>query len=130
MMLMPDVREILNDPEVGGGVAFQVRRVTNTRVLGSVTRTVTTYDVTGNIQPVELSVSASTTEDLLTENIVIRAEFEFKVGNNNGGVSFEGEDEVLWDGKTWRVTRVEDWSKWGFSTAYATRVMDMEVTTI
>ena len=129
MMLMPDVREILNDPEVGGGVAFQVRRVTNTRVLGSVTRNVTTYDVTGNIQPVELSVSASTTEDLLTENIVIRAEFEFMVGSNNGSVEFNGEDEVLWDGKVWRITRVEDWSKWGFSTAYATRVMDMEVTT-
>jgi len=126
-MLMPDVTEILNDPEVGGGVAFQVRRVTNKRVLGSVTRSEEIIDLTGNIQPVELSVSASTTEDLMTENIVIRAAFEFMVGSNSGDVSFVGEDEILWDGKTWRLTRVENWSKWGFSTAYAERVRDLEV---
>ena len=128
-MLMPDVTEILNDPEVGGGVAFQVRRVTFTRVLGSVTKSEEIIDLTGNIQPVELSVSASTTEDLMSENIVIRAAFEFMVGSNDGDVSFVGEDEILWDGKTWRLTRVDNWSKWGFSTAYAERVRDLEVQT-
>ena len=126
-MLMPDVTEILDDPEVGGGEPFQVRRVTNTRKLGGVTRTETVYDVTGNIQPLEKDVQSSTVEDLLTESIVVRATFEFKVGTNQGGVSFDGEDEILWDGKIWRVTRVENWSKWGFTMAYASRVMDSEV---
>ena len=122
-MLMPDVTEILNDPELGGGVGFIVRRVTNVRVLGSVERQIQEFEVTGNIQPNELSVQASTTEDLKSESIVIRAPFEFMVGKSNGSGSFIGEDEILWDGKVWRVTRVDDWSKWGFSVAYAT--MDM-----
>ena len=124
-MLMPDVTEILNDPEVGGGQAFTVRRVQNVRVLGGVERKVTTYAVTGNIQPQELSVQSSTVEDLRNESIVIRAMFDFKVGNNEGGSAFDGEDEVLWDGAVWRITRVENWIKWGFTTAYATRVMDI-----
>ena len=38
-MLNPDVTEILDDPEVGGGVSFQVKRTTNARVLGSVEQT-------------------------------------------------------------------------------------------
>jgi len=128
-MLMPDVLEILNDPEVGGGVAFKVRRVTNTRKLGGVTRTVQLFDVTGNIQPQDKSVQASTTEDSLSESIVIRAPFEFSVGGSDGEVSFNGEDEILWDGRVWRVVRIDNWSKWGFSVAYATLVMDKVVET-
>ena len=122
-MLMPDVTAILYDPELGA-VDFQVRRVTNTRVLGSVQRTEQVFDVVGNIQPQEKAVQSSTVEDLSNDSIVIRAIFDFKIGNNQGDISFEGTDEVLWDNKVWRVTRVEDWSKWGFSTAYAEKVMD------
>lgn len=124
-MLLPDVTAILNDPEVGGGVAFQVRRVENERSLGSVIQHETIYDCTGNIQPQDMSVSASTTEDEYSESIVIRSTFAFMVGSNDGGSTFMGEDEVLWDGKVWRVTRVENWKDWGFSVAYATKVMDI-----
>lgn len=123
-MLMPDVTAILYDPEVGA-VEFKVRRVTNKRVLGSVSRTEQLFDVIGNIQPQDKDSQSSTIEDLYTESIVIRAIFDFQIGNNQGEVTFEGTDEVLWDNKVWRVTRVENWSKWGFTTAYATRVMDI-----
>ena len=124
-MLLPDVTAILNDPEVGGGVPFQVRRVENERSLGSVIRHETLFDCIGNIQPQDLSVLASTTEDQYSESIVVRSTFVFKVGNNDGGSSFLGEDEILWDERVWRVTRVDNWKDWGFSVAYATKVMDM-----
>ena len=124
-MLMPDVTAILNDPEVGGGVAFQVRRVENERSLGRVIKHETLYDCIGNIQPEEKSVLASTTEDQLSESIIIRSTFVFMVGDNNGGDSFIGEDEVLWDGRVWRVTRIENWKDWGFTVAHATKVMDI-----
>lgn len=123
-MLMPDVTAILYDPEVGGGVAFKVNRVTNTRVKGSVTRGVATYDAIGNIQPFEDSSQSSTVEDIRKKGIVIRTTFEFKVGENNGASTFDGPDEVVWDGHTWRITRIDDWAKWGFTVAYATMVMD------
>lgn len=122
-MLLPDVTWILNDPEVGGGVPFQVRRVLNTRTLGSVTQTPTIYDLTGNIQPESKRTQASTTEDKLEESIVVRATFEFQTGTNNGE-TFSGPDEILFAGAVWRVTSVENWSAWGFSIAHATKVMD------
>ena len=121
-MLNPDVTEILDDPEVGGGVSFQVKRTTNARVLGSVEQTTETFNATGNIQPETKTSQTSTTEDLLNEGIVIRSTFEFQTGSNNGG-SFVETDEVIYDGQTWRVTSIENWSKWGFTVAHATKVM-------
>ena len=123
-MLMPDVTAILYDPEVGGGVSFTVKRITNTRVKGGVTRTETTYNAVGNIQPFEDSSQSSTIEDLRKKSIVIRTTFEFKVGENNGEVTYDGPDEIVWDGHTWRITRIDDWAKWGFTVAYATMVTD------
>ena len=126
-MLMPDVTGILIDPEIGGGQPFQVVRYTSTRTLGAVTKAAHTYDLYGNIQPQELASQTSTSEDILSESIVIYAAFAFEVGENSGGQTSVGADEVLYDSKRYRVTRVNNWSKWGFSIAYATRVMDMEV---
>lgn len=120
-MLDPDVLEILQDPEVGGGVAFKVRRRTTTSVLGSFETSTETFDVTGSIQPQEKSNQSSTAEDLLTEIIVIRAPFTFQTGSNDGGKTEVQADEVLWRSSVWRVTRVDDWSDWGFTVAYATK---------
>ena len=123
-MLMPDVTEIINDPEIGGGQPFQVRRVSNTRVLGGVTRNVETIDLIGNIQPQDMSSQSSTVEDTLNETIVIYANFGFQTGENTGDSPFTGADEILYDGKVYRVTSVNNWSEWGFSIANATRVRD------
>ena len=120
-MLDPDVLEILQDPEVGGGVAFKVHRRTTTRVLGSFETSTETFDVTGSIQPQEKSNQSSTAEDLQTEIIVIRAPFTFQTGSNDGGKTEVQADEVLWRSSVWRVTRVDDWSDWGFTVAYATK---------
>lgn len=126
-MLLPDVTDILIDPDVGGGQSFQVIRYTNTRVLGGVSRSSETFDLFGNVQPQDKSTQTSTSENTLNETIVIYAEFAFQVGENSGGTTFKGPDEVLYDGKRYRVMSVNNWSKWGFSIAHATRVMDMEV---
>lgn len=126
-MLMPDVTEILDDPEVGGGEPFQVVRYTITRTLGAITKTPEVFDLTGNIQPQDMASQSSTAEDLLTENIVVYAKFGFQTGSNDGGQTYTSADEILYDSKRYRVTRVSDWHKWGFSIAYATRVMDTEV---
>ncbi|MBP5460617.1 MAG: hypothetical protein J6Y20_00620 [Lachnospiraceae bacterium] len=122
-MLLPDVTEILDDPEVGGGQSFQVIRRTVSRGLGTANSTETTYNVTGNIQPQDLSAQTSTSEDTETETIVIYAIFSFQTGENDGNGPYTSADEILYDGKRYRVTRVNNWSKWGFSIAYATRVM-------
>ena len=127
-MLMPDVTEILDDPEVGGGVQFSVTRNVSVRSLGGYTKTPTVYIATGNIQPQEMSNQSSTAEDLLNESIVVYSTFAFQAGSNSGSSIIEA-DIISFDGLRWRVTRVDDWSKWGFSRAYATRIMDVEAAT-
>lgn len=123
-MLLPDVTEIIDDPEVGGGVEFTVIRNRAIRSRVGYTKTPETYHVTGNVQPQEMGNQASTTEDLLNESIVIYSTFVFQTGSNTGTEIVEA-DIVLYDGHRWRVTRVDFWAKWGFTRAYATRVMDL-----
>lgn len=126
-MLLPDVTEILEDPEIGGAQPFKVIRTTVSRTLGRISRSTVETDVIGNVQPQDMSTQTSTSEDTMNESIVIYAKFAFSTGFNDGG-AFTEADEVLYDGKTYRVTRVNDWSKWGFSIAYATRVHDKAAT--
>ena len=121
-MLDPDVLEILQDPEVGGGVAFKVKRKTTTRILGGDETTEEVFDLTGSIQPQDKSIQSSTAEDLKTEIIVVRAPFAFQTGSNSGKTIIQT-DIIVWKGASWRVTRVDDWSEWGYSTAYATKDM-------
>ena len=122
-MLMPDVTPILYDPEVGGGQPFQVIRNASVRSRGGYAKTPTITNAVGNIQPQEMSNQTSTTEDLLNESIVIYSTFCFQTGSNNGSSIIEA-DIVFWNDLYWRVTRVEDWSKWGYTRAYATRMRD------
>jgi hypothetical protein len=121
-MLDPDVLEILQDPEVGGGVAFKVKRKTTTRILGGDKTTEEVFDLTGSIQPQDKSIQSSTAEDLKTEIIVVRAPFAFQTGSNSGKTIIQT-DIIVWKDASWRVTRVDDWSEWGYSTAYATKDM-------
>ena len=121
-MNLPDVLEIIDDPEVGGGVAFQVRRVVNRRVMGDVVQTEEILNATGNIQPQEKRSQGSTPEDLKIERIVIYSTFQFRMGANEGA-KFTGPDEILFNGNTYRLTSVNNWSDWGFMIANAERVM-------
>lgn len=123
-MLLPDVTQIIDDPEVGGGQTFQVYRVTNTRVMGGVNRSEQVITCTGNVQPQSLTSQSSTIEDIRNETIVVYSRFTFTVGENDGEVSFVGPDEILYGGKRYRVTTVNNWAEWGFTIAYATRIMD------
>ena len=81
------------------------------------------FHATGNVQPQEKGNQASTTEDLLNEVIVIYSTFIFQVGSNDG-VNIVESDIVKHNGKYYRVTKVDDWSQWGYTRAYATRIMD------
>ena len=122
-MLDPDVREILDDPEVGGGVSFLIKRKKQIRVKGSVNEEVTDIPATGNIQPVNKSIQQTANEDQLDEQIVIRTTAMLQAGTRSAEGVF-GADEVVYQDIRWRVTRVDNWMEWGFVTAYATRVRE------
>ena len=120
-MLMPDVTEILDDPELGGGVSFEVIRTQNIRSAGHITQQTQTLHATGNIQPANKSTQSSTVEDPLSESIVIYTTFIFQTGQNDYS-EFTGPDEVIYQGIRYRVTSVNNWKDWGFTIANAERV--------
>ena len=123
-MLDPDVREILDDPEVGGGVKFTVYRSQQVRIKGSVKLETQTIHATGNIQPMDKSAMQNTAEDQLNEQIVIRTTTVLQNGTRTETGDVYGADEVLYRGSRWRVLRVDNWEDWGFVTAYATKVRE------
>jgi len=120
-MLNPDVTEILTDPEIGGGVMFQVVRTKNVRTGGAVTQTTETFTATGNIQPENKNSQSSTVEDQLSESIVIYTTFIFQIGVNDY-TEFYGPDEVIYNGNRYRITSINDWKDWGFTIAHAEKV--------
>ena len=128
-MLDPEVYEILDDPEVGGGVSFLIRRPTQTRRKSAVEIDWEEIPATGNIQPADKSANPSLNEDQLNEQIVIRTTAYLQAGTRSrdagtGENQVLGADEVIFHDIRWRVTRVENWFDWGFVTAYATRVRE------
>lgn len=121
---MPDVTAILDDPEVGGGISFKVIRETATRdIEKGYVKNMQVFNVTGNIQPQDKSNQASTPEDKLDESIVIYTTFTLQTGVNNVDSIIEA-DIIFYRDLHWRVTKVEDWSEWGYTRGYATRTMD------
>lgn len=120
-MLNPDVTEILIDPELGGGEPFTVIRTFNLRIGGNVRQTTQEIIATGNIQPENKSIQSSTTEDLLSESIVIYTMFIFQTGSNEFS-EFTEPDEILYNGQRYRITSVNNWKEWGFTIGHAERV--------
>ena len=118
-MLSPDVLEIIDDPEIAGGQPFTVLRKTLTRVRGGVNESVDEYAVTGNIQPAGKGVSPSQSEDEQNESITIWTKFTLQCGEPGTAA-----DEIVFNGKRWRLTSVDDYSGWGFTIGHATRVRE------
>lgn len=122
-MLDPDVTAILDDPDVGGGVSFTVKRSKSTRIKGSVYLSTEEIPATGNIQPSDKSMNQRVNEDELNEQIVIRTTQYLQNGSRIKGETFLA-DEIIFDDARWKVTRVENWKDWGFVTAYATKIRE------
>ena len=122
-MLNPDVREIIDDPDVGGGVDFTVYRTKIVRVKGSVEKTTENIIATGNIQPETKTNTLSTNEDLMDEKIVIYTTFIFQNGGKIDGDTYLA-DELVYDGIRYRITSVNNYYQWGFTIGHATRMRE------
>lgn len=115
-----DVMSALFDPELGS-TSFTVERITYTRGReGTASRSVT-EQATGCIHP-----GTAETLKLLPEEerqeacIVIYTDYPLSTGiPEDAGASFIGADRIHWNGQTWRVVKVRDWSAFGYVQAYA-----------
>lgn len=123
MSLRPDVTELLNDPDIGGGQSFDIIRRTLVREKGRLGAEQTvTIKATGSIQPAGVDVLQQLPEgDRSGEVIVVRTTTAIQIGNT-GATSDLLADEIRHNGSRYKVLQLKGWGKWGMYCAYATRI--------
>ena len=114
----------LQDPELGY-TAFTVQRTTYRRQNGESVPAVQTLPASGCIHPgTPEMLQLLPEEERHEEFIAVYTDFALSLGENQGGATYSVPDRIVWNGKTWRVVRVRNWSMFGFYAAYAVRVRD------
>lgn len=122
MILSPDVTEILDDPEIGGGQKFTVFRRKATNGIDGVMKKTEIFQHTGNVQPASPDdLQLLSEEERSSPTIVIRSTFMFQMGENTGAnATYTEPDEVQAMGHVWKISRLDPWNAWGFTTAWFT----------
>ncbi len=119
-----DLSSALTDPDLGF-TAFTVQRTTYRRQNGSSVPSEQTLPASGCIHPgTPEMVQLMPEEERHEEFIAIYTDFPLSLGENGGGVTYTAPDRILWNGDTWRVVRVRDWSVFGYYQALAIRVCE------
>ena len=123
-MQNPDITMLLDDPDVGGGQSFVIRRVTTRRVKGrNQVDGVEIIPATGSVQPADQNALEQLPEaDRENEIKVFRtAKTPFQNGstNNTGSVL---SDVLIYQNDHYKILKTKDWSQWGMYVAYATKI--------
>ena len=122
-----DIMDAVLDPELGN-TAFTVERITYTRSRSGTTSRSTTAQATGCIHPGTPEMLQLLPEEERAEQfIAIYTDYPLSTGApEDVGASFVAPDRIHWNGQTWRVVRVRDWSMFGYYQAYAVRLQENE----
>ena len=117
-----DVSAALTDPDLGF-TAFTVQRTTYRLQNGESVPSVQTLPASGCIHPgTPEMVQLLPEEERHEEFISVYTGFALSLGENNGGTAYTVPDRILWNGETWRVVRVRDWSVFGYYQALAVKM--------
>ena len=121
---MQSLTPALTDPDLGF-TAFSVQRTTYRRQNGTSIPSVQTLPASGSIHPgAPEMVQLLPEEDRAEEFIVIYTGFALSIGENDGGAEYTVPDRILWNGETWRVVRLRNWSAFGYYQGYAVKIND------
>ncbi len=117
-----DLSSVLTDPELGF-TGFTVLRTNYVRQNGESVPSNETLPASGCIHPgtpetLELLPEEERNEDY----IVVYTSFPLSLGENDGGAEYSAPDRILWNGETWRVVRIRDWSGFGYQQVLAVKM--------
>ena len=115
-----DITSAIFDPELGC-TAFTVERITYTRTRAGTTSRSITAQAMGCIHPGTPEMIHLLPEEEKSETfIAVYTDYPLSTGTpEDAGASFTGADRIHWNGQTWRVVKVRDWSAFGYVRAYA-----------
>ena len=121
-----DFSDVLFDPEMGY-TSFSVERVVYTRGRGGTSSRSETFSASGLIHPGTAEMLQLLPEEERKEAfIAVYTDFALSTGDPGFGASFTGADRIHWNGLTWRVVRVRDWSGFGYYQGYAVLLREGE----
>ncbi len=115
-----EIASAVLDPELGC-TAFTVERITCTRTRAGTVSDSRTAQARGCIHPgTPEALRLLPEEEKAEQFIVIYTDYALSTGTPESiGASFTGADRIRWNGQTWRVVRVRDWSMFGYCQALA-----------
>ena len=117
-----DISPALTDPELGF-TGFTVQRITYHRQNGTSVPAVQTLPASGCSHPgTPEMVQLLPEEERHEEFIAVYTDFPLSLGENVGGAEYSVPDRILWNGETWRVVRVRDWSMFGYYQGLAVKM--------
>ena len=113
-----DITSAIMDPELGR-CAFTVERISYVRGVEGTTSRSQTFQAMGCVHPgTPEMIQMVPEEDRHEEFIVVYTDFALSLGADHGA-TYTGPDRIHWNGESWRVVRVRDWSTFGYYQAIA-----------
>ena len=117
-----DISAVLTDPELGF-TAFTVLRTTYRLQDGTSVPEVQTLPASGCIHPgTPETLQLLPEEERHEDYIVVYTAFPLSLGENGGGAGYSTPDRIFWNGNTWRVVRIRDWSGFGYQQVLAVKM--------
>ena len=119
---MTDLSAALQDPELGW-TPFTVQRTAYRRQNGAPVPSVQALPASGCVHPgTPEMLQLLPEEERREEFIAVYTDFALSLGENGGGETYSAPDRILWNGNTWRVVKVRDWSGFGYVQGIAIRM--------
>ena len=116
-----NITDAIFDPELGM-TSFSVSRLVYTRTPSGTTSQAATASALGTIHPAAAEELQLLPEEERGETaIVFHTDFALSTGSDRGK-TYTAPDRITWNGNTWRVVSVRDWSMFGYYKALAVRL--------
>ena len=117
-----DLSSVLTDPELGF-TGFTVLRTNYVRENGASVPSNETLPASGCVHPgTPETLQLLPEEERHEDYIVVYTSFPLSLGENDGGAEYSAPDRILWNGETWRVVRIRDWSGFGYQQVLAVKM--------
>jgi len=117
-----DLSSVLTDPDLGF-TGFTVLRTHYVRQNGASVPSNETLLASGCVHPgTPETLQLLPEEERHEDYIVVYTSFPLSLGGNAGGAEYSAPDRILWNGETWRVVRIRDWSGFGYQQVMAVKM--------
>ena len=121
--LLPDITDLLYDPDVGGGQPFIIKRTTVINRKGRFySSSEETIEASGSVQPSGVNPLNQQPEGDRDDAVyIVRTRTPLQMGSETETGAILS-DEIIYHGERYKVLSVKEWQHWGMFVANITRI--------